>query len=924
MPLKSRLERVQNLLEESSDEPRLLVLKTSSRIQRDQDVQQKQVEQPTEKFVEQSSPTKKCTIIAIDTFSPGQFPIFRTVKEIAKDQSTLALVENPSLILVENPTSTRIHRVQDVIENAIAECTETSVVKCPATQLQKQDQKENVIYKCLDTSDKFPSRRLKKVQDVIEDVIEHCSTPPNVPTATTTVITRSGTTNTTTIHQPQEFRPPTPTPPRLEEAQTRLESTGPIKFNDEIRQKESSPVSSTESCTSRLEVLAPFRSSPSLSERFSNSARSVIVSPDKYQNQNDGMQLFRDRSAAETEAAHDLLELSRSLPPLPQPGVAIGPQNVVEAPATDVQEMRVYQGEAPVYQVNAIFASDLMNSGIYHQHQGEIIYDPTHARTIVQQAPGGVFIPLSPVQEILFTYSSPSVSSMITEQSIGLAPSPMIVDQLTGTMTSSTIDGQSIGSPLSSMIGEQVIGSSTPSRIQQSIGSVASSMAIEQTMGSVAPSRFEGQSIGCSRSSMIAEQSIRSSTSSISGSTTPMIAEQTIRSVAPSTFDGQSIGSSKSTIVGQSIRSRAPSTSGSSMIVEPSIGAEMPSRIERRSIGSLRSSMIVGQSIRSGTPSISASVASTMPTEKSIRSIMTSTSGSSKIVEQPIGISSGSVTSSMLAEKSIRSGRPSISGSSMIVEQPIGARMPSVGSVASSMLADQSIRSISSGTPCIASTTSMIVDQSIGSVMPSRTVRQSKGSVALSMITEQSIGSATHLRIDEQSIGSLTPPRSGGQLIGSVKSRIVEQSTGSIRSIIHETSIGSMTPSSITEQSIGPVLTPLMVDQPMESVPPLTPPNSECSSDIENNNPNWQANLKSKEVQAITDQTETKAAAYTYDTLLVADGRSKNKKGPLQQKDTPEAEPLDNIEVPKTGRYACCECGEILFILIIILSIYGQ
>ncbi|TGZ46779.1 Transcriptional repressor scratch 1 [Temnothorax longispinosus] len=49
--------------------------------------------------------------------------------------------------------------------------------------------------------------------------------------------------------------------------------------------------------------------------------------------------MFKDRSPAETEAAHDLLELSRSLPPLPPPSVAIGPHNVIEAPATDVQEM---------------------------------------------------------------------------------------------------------------------------------------------------------------------------------------------------------------------------------------------------------------------------------------------------------------------------------------------------------------------------------------------------------------------------------------------------------------------------------------------------------------------------------------------------------------------------------------------------------
>ncbi|XP_076685688.1 uncharacterized protein LOC143377819 [Andrena cerasifolii] len=119
--------------------------------------------------------------------------------------------------------------------------------------------------------------------------------------------------------------------------------------------------------------------------------------------------MFKDRSAAETEAAHDLLELSRSLPPLPPPSVAIGPQSVIESPATDIQEMTVYQPEQSIYQVNTI---DLANSTVYAHHQQQqpstasIIYEPS--ATIVQQT-GSVFIPLSPVQEILLTYSTPSI-----------------------------------------------------------------------------------------------------------------------------------------------------------------------------------------------------------------------------------------------------------------------------------------------------------------------------------------------------------------------------------------------------------------------------------------------------------------------------------------------------------------------------------
>lgn len=129
--------------------------------------------------------------------------------------------------------------------------------------------------------------------------------------------------------------------------------------------------------------------------------------------------MFKERSAAETEAAHDLLELSRSLPPLPPPSVAIGPQSVIETPATDIQEMTVYQPEQSIYQVNTI---DLATSTVYgHHHQQQqssatsIIYEPS--ATIVQQS-GSVFIPLSPVQEILLTYSAPSIpcTSIVTQQ----------------------------------------------------------------------------------------------------------------------------------------------------------------------------------------------------------------------------------------------------------------------------------------------------------------------------------------------------------------------------------------------------------------------------------------------------------------------------------------------------------------------------
>lgn len=131
--------------------------------------------------------------------------------------------------------------------------------------------------------------------------------------------------------------------------------------------------------------------------------------------------IFRDRSAAETEAAHDLLELSRSLPPLPHPSVAIGPQNVIETPVINenVQEISIYQPEPSIYRVNTIDLSG-GTATVYQQQPTGIIYEPT----IVQQTSTGVFIPLSPVQEILFTYSSsntiPSIIS--TQPTIEAAP----------------------------------------------------------------------------------------------------------------------------------------------------------------------------------------------------------------------------------------------------------------------------------------------------------------------------------------------------------------------------------------------------------------------------------------------------------------------------------------------------------------------
>ncbi|KAF4518182.1 hypothetical protein B566_EDAN005907 [Ephemera danica] len=91
------------------------------------------------------------------------------------------------------------------------------------------------------------------------------------------------------------------------------------------------------------------------------------------------------------------------------------------------------------------------------------------------------------------------------------------------------------------------------------------------------------------------------------------------------------------------------------------------------------------------------------------------------------------------------------------------------------------------------------------------------------------------------------------------------------------------------------------------SGPPLTPPTSEYSSDAENNSPNLQL-----------EQPKT----YTYDALLVADGRSKRRGTSESEQDRMLAEeeededgeiPPASPSAPSVGgkpRYTCPECGK--------------
>ncbi|GLV42756.1 scratch [Carabus blaptoides fortunei] len=114
-----------------------------------------------------------------------------------------------------------------------------------------------------------------------------------------------------------------------------------------------------------------------------------------------------------------------------------------------------------------------------------------------------------------------------------------------------------------------------------------------------------------------------------------------------------------------------------------------------------------------------------------------------------------------------------------------------------------------------------------------------------------------------------------------------------------------------------------------------TPPTSECSSDAENNNPNLQPAISSPERQTDTDKVSS-STAYTYDALLVTDGRSKKntkKHNPTQAEleeaspdvtsteALPEEEPelppqsksptnSNGKQQPKANRYVCSECGK--------------
>ncbi|PSN42580.1 hypothetical protein C0J52_08715 [Blattella germanica] len=118
--------------------------------------------------------------------------------------------------------------------------------------------------------------------------------------------------------------------------------------------------------------------------------------------------------------------------------------------------------------------------------------------------------------------------------------------------------------------------------------------------------------------------------------------------------------------------------------------------------------------------------------------------------------------------------------------------------------------------------------------------------------------------------------------------------------------------------------------KPPQPPPSLTPPSSEYSSDAENNNPNLQSvscvEVRQQEHSVSEAHHVIKSSVvYTYDALLVSDGRSKNKNAvvskpsplsPSSSERSPVASEVSS-EPPeatgsngKAGRYVCTECGK--------------
>ncbi|GAB0099843.1 zinc finger and SCAN domain-containing protein 21 [Sergentomyia squamirostris] len=123
--------------------------------------------------------------------------------------------------------------------------------------------------------------------------------------------------------------------------------------------------------------------------------------------------------------------------------------------------------------------------------------------------------------------------------------------------------------------------------------------------------------------------------------------------------------------------------------------------------------------------------------------------------------------------------------------------------------------------------------------------------------------------------------------------------------IMHEIINSSAVELQSEPRAISPVPEPSCYDVPTQNVAPLTPPTSEHSSDAELGSDSSSASFRGEHARRDSPPPTPAAASevYTYDDLMVHDGRSKNSKKKTER--TPIT-----IEGNRKTKYRCPDCGK--------------
>ncbi|KAF5279778.1 hypothetical protein FQR65_LT03309 [Abscondita terminalis] len=144
---------------------------------------------------------------------------------------------------------------------------------------------------------------------------------------------------------------------------------------DESTATSGAPVSPTEACVAPSYYTPPSKQSSYQQEFIPNgsleSTSSPVKSKDVITEQDGGIPIFRIRSPEETEAAHDLLSLSQSLPPLPPPSIVTIHQSVPhgETPSSPSRSYRPLSPEQlPCYRTSSPLPVTIPN------YQAPIVY----------------------------------------------------------------------------------------------------------------------------------------------------------------------------------------------------------------------------------------------------------------------------------------------------------------------------------------------------------------------------------------------------------------------------------------------------------------------------------------------------------------------------------------------------------------------